>query len=746
MRGELEPTSTVFADRRNKPQNAHSLQDSNDVLSHLKSSFDEFEKRLTSSRSSVRQKQRRQSSQEWAVQRQPSLSLLHHFATTSSLSCRSPSVEDKNIIISTKTKEKSSNKYFESAWEESCQDDCNDRIKEPDGEPSSISSTINKMHEKAFYDTIQSQFHLDVFLFQIMIHLVPPLLFVLSTNPYVQGIRWNQWKAVRFNILDPFCFYLLIISYFYLSDTEINIVGSSLYIPAMFFVVHRIALGWKYATMSPTEYHRMMCCQENTLIDCYIYQSELLSGWIQLDDLVLTFELGAASARIGNRLNETYFHIAVPNNHDFVASNPFASHSARRHSAFISPIGVSKGDDDPLLQLYVWNEFFRDALDSELTIAHDEEKSSMHSSYIFPPFPLVKEIQRLPTLTTSKISSPAAAGEETDIHFVVSVFDVCKAIIRKANNDNNVVLYVVAIGVYLTMILMILLLVIPVLKQFHQIESLVAMPLFLFSAIMLIWDFGRAYFFFIYVSLVDVCRFLKMIQILHYMIRLTDLVMMKSTTLSPFSAMTHSNHRARISLKTNSPAVGPEKIQINGEATEVMSMAQQHMMAIFDLCESGDLRRSILVKRRPSTSSVNVPAQHADMVSMKTDFHVHTHLKSCSSEDYDSAARVIDTGGMSDVPTSVPSFICPYPDKIRETESKKQRPISDLNSHIVSRWKVIVPRIDLQLLLISGNRVNAGCSSDNVTAWMLTRLAMQHFGERFRFRTDGYLGKIPIFE
>ena len=31
---------------------------------------------------------------------------------------------------------------------------------------------------------------------------------------------------------------------------------------------------------------------------------------------------------------------------------------------------------------------------------------------------------------------------------------------------------------------------------------------------------------------------------------------------------------------------------------------------------------------------------------------------------------------------------------------------------------------------------------DNATAWIYARLAIQHFGERFRYRTDIYTGKL----
>ena len=44
----------------------------------------------------------------------------------------------------------------------------------------------------------------------------------------------------------------------------------------------------------------------------------------------------------------------------------------------------------------------------------------------------------------------------------------------------------------------------------------------------------------------------------------------------------------------------------------------------------------------------------------------------------------------------------------------------------------MTPRIDLLL-------------HENPTAWIYARLTIQHFGERFRFRTDTYVGKCLLW-
>ncbi len=122
--------------------------------------------------------------------------------------------------------------------------------------------------DQTLYDSILPQFHPNIFLFQFLIHLFPIFLILASPNSYAQGIRWDTFYAIRFNIISPCMFYIMIACYSILLTSTSNggeIVANVAFgnphaavyvIPVMFFLVYRMGIAWKYATMSPTEYQR----------------------------------------------------------------------------------------------------------------------------------------------------------------------------------------------------------------------------------------------------------------------------------------------------------------------------------------------------------------------------------------------------------------------------------------------------------------------------------------------------------
>lgn len=161
------------------------------------------------------------------------------------------------------------------------------------------------LSERALFDSIGAQFHLSVFCFQFIAHVFPLILYIFSPNRYAQGITMN-FRAIQGNIIAPLA---MIISFLLCPHEDKDLLGYSVYFPAMFFLVHRVTVAFKYASMSPTEYERFMSCKDPDLISSYISQLQLLSGWLTMDNLVLTFELSSASARLGAKINEIYFRI-----------------------------------------------------------------------------------------------------------------------------------------------------------------------------------------------------------------------------------------------------------------------------------------------------------------------------------------------------------------------------------------------------------------------------------------------------
>lgn len=172
------------------------------------------------------------------------------------------------------------------------------------------------LQDRILFDAIGSQFHVSIFLHQFVAHMFLPLFFFLP-NTHGQGLRSNR-SSLWMNVITPCFFYAMLISFVILSAHDKKLVGYSVWWPMFSYVMHRLMISLKYATLSLTEYKRFNECKEESRSESYLDQMMLFKGWLELDPEVMFFELGAASARIGERINDV--HLIVRNeNHSAVA-------------------------------------------------------------------------------------------------------------------------------------------------------------------------------------------------------------------------------------------------------------------------------------------------------------------------------------------------------------------------------------------------------------------------------------------
>lgn len=365
-------------------------------------------------------------------------------------------------------------------------------------------------------------------------------------------------------------------------------------LPIVFFVCHRATVALKYASLSPTEYERFNKCKDLDKLDCYTFQLQLLSAWLGLDALVLYFELGAASSRIGVKINTIYLKL------DSNLKNKQA-----------------------LSQYRFWNAFLR---------GHD---------YIDIDSKPAPEIKKLPT------------GE-----LGISVFDLCAAVIRRSNRNEEVTdLVGMILNVFIVM--MIVVLYIPVFRFPTQVQNPYVVALFLLSASQVFWVYGRVFFFFLFVAIVDVARFRKMTKILHCMIRLTDLMM--HTTLS---------------LGNTTVNVCSEKV------------AKRRLDAILSACENIHADRSLF------------------------------DLEMTEELEQSEITPLMSVEGTAEV-----------------------RPAEEDPDNTLMRATIIGEKFAENLGMAMNPRIDF-LNPDNATAWLYARLTIQHFGERFRSRTDIYISKL----
>ena len=192
------------------------------------------------------------------------------------------------------------------------------------------SVNLKKFSEDFILDSIAVQFHGNVFLIQFFCHLFFPLAYLL-VNYEAQGfkIRSNFLTHVPtwFNIIFPSIVYLMIVMYFLCPKQDTELITGALWIPVIFFLQHRLIIGLKYASLSPTEYTKFQASDSEEKAAMYMKQMQLLTGWSHRDDSLLRFELGCAAARIGAKINEISITIADPSESE-LSRNEFACWNA----------------------------------------------------------------------------------------------------------------------------------------------------------------------------------------------------------------------------------------------------------------------------------------------------------------------------------------------------------------------------------------------------------------------------------
>jgi hypothetical protein len=194
-----------------------------------------------------------------------------------------------------------------------------------------------------FFDTIGVQFHFETFIRQLLAHLILPF-FPLIVN--VHGQVDKTILSLLAAWVAPVAVYTMLIAYCMIPDSDTNHTMRGAYImPLVYFLQHRFVIAIKYGSLSRTEYRKFMECEDEALCASYLDQMQLFLGWFNLRPLVVRFELAAASARMGARINEIDILIEDPTN------SASAQNQLRAWNAFMRGHDVIDFDSQPCKQL-----------------------------------------------------------------------------------------------------------------------------------------------------------------------------------------------------------------------------------------------------------------------------------------------------------------------------------------------------------------------------------------------------------
>jgi hypothetical protein len=308
-----------------------------------------------------------------------------------------------------------------------------------------------------FFDTISVQFHFGAFLYQFAAHILLPA-FPCMVNTA------GQLVGTYYTYTIPILAYVMIVAYALCDGGAVKGMEGALFIPLIYFLQHRLVIAMKYGSMSTTEYKKFMTCKDQDVCVGYRDQVQLGSGWMVFHPDVIHFELAAASARIGARINDIHICIA----------------------------SVDCGSS-ALNQLRAWNAFLR---------GHDVIDFSS------PP---CRQLRALP-----------------DGNFRLSVYDLCEGLVQKAlkfGDDRN--FFVINTIKLFTLINLLIPLVLICYFFDPSTEPLTIfyMAVFYVSSTMVNYVFAEIFYKLLYIAMVDVYRQLSMMSDLNCMIRLTDIML-----------------------------------------------------------------------------------------------------------------------------------------------------------------------------------------------------------------------------
>ncbi len=195
------------------------------------------------------------------------------------------------------------------------------------------------------YDSAAVCFHFPIFLKQMFINSVPFLActltrYCIKTNWMAQGYdiyylwKKKKWGAIDANFFCPLCMITLLLGVLFVpenvylnadgsfEDVEslLFLVAGSMIMPLILYIMHRVSIATKYATLSKTEYSRFMNCKSHKNVARYQEQMQLLSAWYDVrNEEVLLFEMQAAAVRVGLELRQVFFTIENPNHSEEAA-------------------------------------------------------------------------------------------------------------------------------------------------------------------------------------------------------------------------------------------------------------------------------------------------------------------------------------------------------------------------------------------------------------------------------------------
>lgn len=104
------------------------------------------------------------------------------------------------------------------------------------------------------------------------------------------------------------------------SYSDLDVLGGAVWVPLLYFCLQRLMIGLKYASLSDSEYQRLMSADAATSLK-YQMQLQLLSSWVSRGIRpLMRYEIAAASARVGLDIRQLAFRLPVSQKVDSISA------------------------------------------------------------------------------------------------------------------------------------------------------------------------------------------------------------------------------------------------------------------------------------------------------------------------------------------------------------------------------------------------------------------------------------------
>ena len=175
----------------------------------------------------------------------------------------------------------------------------------------------DKLDSQFIYQFAQPTFNLDVYLEQLLIQTLPPLAMLLfPTRNWVPYGFLSAKFPIIYNHILPLSTLAVVVIFaatqtLGLRDDDSFCFDGFLWVPLLFYLLHRHCIAIKYATLHPEEYKKIVTVKTWEQAQRFQHQMQLITSWSlnARTEQLLDFEIVSASVRMGCDLSCLFFSV-----------------------------------------------------------------------------------------------------------------------------------------------------------------------------------------------------------------------------------------------------------------------------------------------------------------------------------------------------------------------------------------------------------------------------------------------------